>query len=179
MKYLNIKYSHFNFYPYYYYYLYYQYFLSYHPVITVVLSVCDFKFASSLNNIAIYKNRENHWTWVTWPCKPTKPVVEWLAVESEVTVQIPWLDSYFYNRTQFSITSGQGWWRPMLCTVNWVKKSHTVESYTWPLNSHNCSENYTKTKTFMLQIFTKHYWHIFCSSNTFFIEWDPPYWTLM
>ena len=36
---------------------------------------------------------------------------------------------------------------PMLCTVKGVeKKSPAVESSTWPLNSHNCSENYTKTK---------------------------------
>ena len=34
----------------------------------------------------------------------------------------------------------------MLCTVKWVKKSPTVESSTWPLNSHNCSENHTKSK---------------------------------
>ena len=27
------------------------------------------------------------------------------------------------------------------------KKSHAVESSTWPLNSHNCSENYPKSKT--------------------------------
>ena len=44
--------------------------------------------------------------------------------------------------------SGQGWLGPMLCTVKWgKKKSHAVESSTWPLNSHNCSENYPKTKT--------------------------------
>ena len=29
----------------------------------------------------------------------------------------------------------------MLCTVKWVKKSPAVESSTWPLNSHNSSEN--------------------------------------
>ena len=34
----------------------------------------------------------------------------------------------------------------MLCTVKWGKKSHAVESSTWPLNSHNCSENYPKNK---------------------------------
>ena len=29
---------------------------------------------------------------------------------------------YFQNRNQFSITmSGQEWWRPILCTVKWVK----------------------------------------------------------
>ena len=38
-------------------------------------------------------------------------------------VQIPELDSYFYNRNQFSITSGEGWLRPILCTVKWVKNS--------------------------------------------------------
>ena len=37
-------------------------------------------------------------------------------------VQIPWLDSNFQNRNQFSITSGQGWLGPMLCTVKWEKK---------------------------------------------------------
>ena len=34
----------------------------------------------------------------------------------------------------------------MLCTVKWGKKSHAVESLTWPLNSYNCSENYPKNK---------------------------------
>ena len=33
----------------------------------------------------------------------------------------------------------------MLCTVKWVKKkSPTVESSTWQLNSHDCSENNAK-----------------------------------
>ena len=59
---------------------------------------------------------------------------------------IPGLDSYFLNRNQFSITSGQEWWKPMLCTVKWVKKSPVMVSSTWALNSFNCSENYTKTK---------------------------------
>ena len=37
---------------------------------------------------------------------------------------------------------------PVPCTVKvGKKKSRAVESSTWPLNSHNCSENYTKTKT--------------------------------
>ena len=31
--------------------------------------------------------------------------------------------SFFYNINQFSITIGQEWWRPILCTVKWVKKS--------------------------------------------------------
>ena len=58
------------------------------------------------------------------------------------------LDSNFLNRNQLSITSGQGWMGPMLWIVKWVKKkSPVVESSTWPLNSNNCSENYTKTKT--------------------------------
>ena len=35
----------------------------------------------------------------------------------------------------------------MLYTGKWGKKSHAVESSTWPLNSHNCSENYTHTHT--------------------------------
>ena len=34
----------------------------------------------------------------------------------------------------------------MLSTVMWAKKSPMVESSTWPLNCHNFSENYTKTK---------------------------------
>ena len=35
----------------------------------------------------------------------------------------------------------------MLCTGKWVKKmSPAVESSTWPLNSHNWSENHPKTK---------------------------------
>ena len=34
-----------------------------------------------------------------------------------------------------------------LYRAKWGKKSHAVESSTWPLNSHNCSENYPKTKT--------------------------------
>ena len=37
-------------------------------------------------------------------------------------VQIPGVDSNFQNRNQFSITSGQRWWEPMLCTGKWVKK---------------------------------------------------------
>ena len=37
-------------------------------------------------------------------------------------IHSPWFDSYFYNRNQFSITSLQGWWKPMLGTVKWVKK---------------------------------------------------------
>ena len=56
------------------------------------------------------------------------------------------------NRNQFSRhtmsaggTNDQGWWRPMLCMLSGRKKSHVVESSTWPLNSHNCSEKYTKT----------------------------------
>ena len=62
-------------------------------------------------------------------------------------VQIPALYSYFWNRKQFPITSGQEWWKLMLCTVKWViKKSPAVESSTWPLHSHNCSKNYNKTK---------------------------------
>ena len=35
------------------------------------------------------------------------------------------------------------------------QKPSTVESSTWPLNSHNCSENYTNTKT------TVHYLSIY------------------
>ena len=36
---------------------------------------------------------------------------------------------------------------PKLCTVKWVKKkSPAVVSSIWLLNSHNCSENYTKLK---------------------------------
>ena len=34
----------------------------------------------------------------------------------------------------------------MLCTIKWVKKSLLVDFSTWPLNSHNCSENNTKTR---------------------------------
>ena len=37
-------------------------------------------------------------------------------------VQIPGLDSNFKNRNQFSITSGQGWLGPKLCTGKFVKK---------------------------------------------------------
>ena len=62
-------------------------------------------------------------------------------------VQIPGLGSNYLTRNQFSITSGQGWLGPMLCTVKWVtKESPAVQSPTWPLNSQNCSENYPKTK---------------------------------
>ena len=62
-------------------------------------------------------------------------------------VQIPGLDSNFQNRNKFSITSGQEWLGPILCTSKWVKKkqSPAMESLTCPLNSHNCSENYQKT----------------------------------
>ena len=49
-----------------------------------------------------------------------------------------------------SITSGQGWFGPMLSPVKWVKKKASwfgvsdlaIEQ---AQNSHNCSENYTKT----------------------------------
>ena len=40
----------------------------------------------------------------------------------------------------------------MFCTVIWVKKSPTVESSTWLLNSHNCSENHTKSKKLNLKL---------------------------
>ena len=33
------------------------------------------------------------------------------------------LYSIMLYRNQFSITSGQGWWRPILCTGKWVKNS--------------------------------------------------------
>ena len=35
---------------------------------------------------------------------------------------------------------------PIFCTIKWAKKVPSVESSTWPLNSHNCSENYPETK---------------------------------
>ena len=39
-------------------------------------------------------------------------------------------------------------WDPGSVPLKWVKKkSPAVESSAWPLNSHNCSVNYTKTKT--------------------------------
>ena len=39
-------------------------------------------------------------------------------------------------------------WDPCYVPLKWVKKkSPAVESSTWPLNSHNCSENYTKKNT--------------------------------
>ena len=34
---------------------------------------------------------------------------------------------------------------PCSVPLSGLKKSPTVESPTWPLNSHNCSENYNKT----------------------------------
>ena len=46
----------------------------------------------------------------------------------------------------FSITIGQGWWRPMLCTDKRVKKVTYGGVFDLALNSHSCSENYTKTK---------------------------------
>ena len=36
---------------------------------------------------------------------------------------------------------------PCSAPLSGWKKSPRVESSTWPLNSHNCSENYNKTKT--------------------------------
>ena len=38
-------------------------------------------------------------------------------------------------------------WDPCFVPVSGEKKSQAVESSTWPLNSHNCSENNPKTKT--------------------------------
>ena len=35
-------------------------------------------------------------------------------------------------------------WDPCSVQLSGYKKSHAVESSTWPLNSHNCSENKTK-----------------------------------
>ena len=34
----------------------------------------------------------------------------------------------------------------MLCTVKWVKKVYYGGVFSFALNNHNCSENYTKTK---------------------------------
>ena len=36
-------------------------------------------------------------------------------------------------------------WDPYSLPLGREKKSHAVESSTWPLNSHNCLENYPKT----------------------------------
>ena len=48
-------------------------------------------------------------------------LVEWRTAESEVSGSN--LRARFqFSRNQFSITSGQGWLGPMLCTVKWVKK---------------------------------------------------------
>ena len=67
------------------------------------------------------------------------------VVRSDVLLAGGVLECY---TNQFSITSGQVWLGPILCTGKWVKKySPAVESSTWPLNSHNCSENYPKTNT--------------------------------
>ena len=38
-------------------------------------------------------------------------------------------------------------WDPCSVPLSGEKKSHAVESSTWPLNSHNCSENDPKAKT--------------------------------
>ena len=36
-------------------------------------------------------------------------------------------------------------WDPCSVPLSGEKKFHAVESFSWPLNSHNCSENYPKT----------------------------------
>ena len=74
-------------------------------------------------------------------------LVEWRTAESEVSGSNPWQDSHFWNRNQFSITSGQRWMEPILSTVKWVKKVSCGGVIDSALNSHNCSVNYTKTKT--------------------------------
>ena len=55
--------------------------------------------------------------------QPVVELVEWRTADSEGSGLNPRAWFYFSNRNQFSITSGQGRWGPMPCTVKWVRKS--------------------------------------------------------
>ena len=59
------------------------------------------------------------------------------------------LGSILTSRTETSSLSRvvRDGWDPCSVPLSGGKKSHSVESSTWPLNSHNCSGNYPKNNT--------------------------------
>ena len=75
-------------------------------------------------------------------------LVQWRTADSEVSGSNPRLDSYFkdINQVTYHEWSGMVETHALYREVG-EKKYPRVESSTWRLNSHNCSENYTKSQS--------------------------------
>ena len=84
--------------------------------------------------------------WFDWFTQPVVELIEWRTPESEVSGSDTRARFLLLEQKPVLYHEWLGWWRPILYTVKWSEKSLKVESSTWRLNSHNCPENYTKTK---------------------------------